>query len=270
MRIDTHVHEIDVARWPMTSEHGYRIRADEEGNAVDLLATLDAHGIDGAVVVQPSGYGTDHRALLDALERAPERLRAVGVAGPGRLAALARHPGIVGVRLNVMHDGGRPLSPERLTATLEEAAEAGLVVEIVAPAANLAALCDKLAASRAPVILDHLGMPAADRGTEAPEFAAVRELGRAPAEIYAKLSAPFRTEAGPPPWRAATACARALLAAFGPDRCLWGSDWPFINLLARPTYRNAVAWGTAVLGESADAVLSRTPRRLFRFGETAA
>ena len=40
---------------------------------------LDVLGIERAVLVQPSVYGTDNRAMLDALGMDPIRMRAVAV-----------------------------------------------------------------------------------------------------------------------------------------------------------------------------------------------
>ena len=45
------------------------------------LALLDRLGFDRGVLVQPSAYGRDNRAMLDALTRAPARLRGVAVGG---------------------------------------------------------------------------------------------------------------------------------------------------------------------------------------------
>ncbi|MBA4170377.1 MAG: amidohydrolase family protein [Chloroflexi bacterium] len=269
--IDTHVHVIDSARWPMSSNKGYRANAAERGTAEELLACMDAHGITGAVVVQPSGYGTDHRALHDALARAPERLRGIGmVEAPTDVAALARQPGIVGLRLNVTDYDGGVLPRERLERLLGAAAEAGLLVQILASAEVLAGHADALASSSAPVVLDHLGSPRSGDGVAASAFEALCGLAARNPWIYAKLSAPFRIDASGAPWPEAAAVARRLLQAFGPERCIWGSDWPFIALgdAPRPAYADLLAWVDTAVGLHLEHVMSLTPQRLF--GLTAA
>ncbi len=45
----------------------------------DYRHMLDALGVERAVLVQPSVYGTDNRAMLDALDADPARLRGVAV-----------------------------------------------------------------------------------------------------------------------------------------------------------------------------------------------
>ena len=60
----------------MTVTATYLVRPREA-----YLALLDRLGFDHGVLVQPSAYGRDNRAMLDALTRAPTRLRGVAVGG---------------------------------------------------------------------------------------------------------------------------------------------------------------------------------------------
>jgi predicted TIM-barrel fold metal-dependent hydrolase len=59
-----------------------------------------------------------------------------------------------------------------------------------------------------------------------------------------------------------------LLKAFGVEGCIWGSDWPFINVPRRPNYPDFLAPLTRWLPDPGDRtrVLSHNPRRLFGFG----
>ena len=61
---------------------------------------------------------------------------------------------------------------------------------------------------------------------------------------------------------------RVLVDHFGVRGCIWGSDWPFINVPMRPTYADVLAPLSRWLPDSADraCVLSHNPRRLFGFG----
>ena len=60
----------------------------------------------------------------------------------------------------------------------------------------------------------------------------------------------------------------ALLAAFTPRNCVWGSDWPFLRAPERIDYGPLLLLLEALLPDAADrrAVLWDTPRRLFGFG----
>src|SRR5215471_5857897 len=81
--IDCHNHIIDPVRFPFVPFGGYRPREDEEGRREDLAAVLEANGMQHALVIQPSCYGSDNRALLDALAWRPGFFKAIGVLDPG-------------------------------------------------------------------------------------------------------------------------------------------------------------------------------------------
>ena len=58
--VDCHLHIIDHGRFPFRPGLGYTPRPDETGTREALAATLDAHGVAHALLVQPSGYGFDN------------------------------------------------------------------------------------------------------------------------------------------------------------------------------------------------------------------
>src|ERR1700681_4683264 len=69
----------------------------------EYLSVLDTHGISHGVLTAPSFYGSDNSLLLDALDRAGERLRGTVIVDPNidRASLLAMgERGAVGVRLN--------------------------------------------------------------------------------------------------------------------------------------------------------------------------
>jgi predicted TIM-barrel fold metal-dependent hydrolase len=75
------------------------------------LALLDRLGFDRGVLVQPSAYGRDNRAMLDALTRAPTRLRGVAVGGAEfdtPTLKLWHAAGVRGLRANEFRRDGRP------------------------------------------------------------------------------------------------------------------------------------------------------------------
>ena len=80
--IDTHAHIIDPARFPLADGPGYKPLPHETGTSEEYCAVLDAHGVAQALLVQPSGYGYDNSALLDAMARHPGRFKAIAVIDP--------------------------------------------------------------------------------------------------------------------------------------------------------------------------------------------
>lgn len=207
----------------------------------EYLALLDANGISHGVLVQPSFLGTDNRYLLDALNRQPARLRAVVMLDPATteddLRALAGR-GVTGVRLNLV---GLPL-PD-LSAPLWQRFLARLRaldwhLELHREARDLPALLDAALPAGCRIVIDHFGRPDAQLGTADAGFTDLlrrADTGR----VWVKLSAAYRNARSarvPAAERTAAlsardaddarACAGALLRAFGPQRLLWGSDWP--------------------------------------------
>jgi predicted TIM-barrel fold metal-dependent hydrolase len=60
---------------------------------------------------------------------------------------------------------------------------------------------------------------------------------------------------------------RALLDGFGPERCLWASDWPFLRAPARQDYGPLLDLAVELMPDAAvrRVVMWETPRRLFGF-----
>ncbi len=60
------------------------------------------------------------------------------------------------------------------------------------------------------------------------EWRALLRLARHP-QVYVKTSAFFRVSKQPPPYADAAPAVRLLLDTFGAQRCMWGSDAPWVN-----------------------------------------
>ncbi|CAN7698488.1 amidohydrolase family protein [Pseudorhodoferax sp. LjRoot39] len=202
-----------------------------------LVAWHDALGIARVVVVQPSVYAADNAATLQALRvLGPERARGVAVLDATATDAdlQAMHAlGVRGVRVNLEID--RASDAAEATAQLRETAARvaplGWHVQVYANLPLLAACQSVLRALPVPVVLDHYAGAHASGGLEQPGLHAVLALvaeGRA----YVKLSAPYRLSAAAGHADMAP-IARAFIAA-GPDRMLWGSDWPHPQPGSRP------------------------------------
>ena len=87
-----------------------------------------------------------------------------------------------------------------------------------------------LRASGVRVLVDHFGVRDIAVGTRHPGFQAVLALGREGIATV-KLSSPFpRLDACWQGFDDLDPYVDELLKAFGVEGCLWGSDWPFINV----------------------------------------
>jgi predicted TIM-barrel fold metal-dependent hydrolase len=98
----------------------------------------------------------------------------------------------------------------------------------------------------------------------------VLALGREGAATV-KLSSPFRVSLQPTVYDDLDPFVDALRAAYGVERFLWGSDWPFINVPRRPVYDDVRAPLPRWVPDPQERmrVLFDNPRRLFGFGDHA-
>lgn len=266
---DCHFHVIDHRRFPFPGGRGYTPRVDESGTYDELTGCMARHGITHGLAVQPSGYGYDNAALLDALQRGGGKLKGIAVVPPGA----ARHElsrlgaaGVVGVRFNLTDFDPGGLAHEGANRLLDAVAGLGWWAEVQCAAAHVPQVAALAERTGVRLLIDHLGGFDPRRGTDQPGF---RELLRVGKEGRAalKLSGAFRRSCEPYPHADLDGFVRALIEAFTPQRCVWGSDWPFINWPTKPVYDEALALLARWIPGEQDrrAVLWDTPAALFGF-----
>lgn len=143
--------------------------------------------------------------------------------------------GACGIRLQLRNKERPDLHAPAYRTLFRRIADLGWHVQLHDDSRRLPPMIDAIEASGAPLVIDHYGRPGAD-GVDDPGFQAVVEAVRR-GRTWVKISGAFRLE-NPLQDRA---LADALLAAHGPDRLLWGSDWPFVGFESRMTYRQALS-----------------------------
>lgn len=228
--VDCHVHVFDP-RFAFVAGRSYTPGA---ATVADLQAHLAGLGVDRTVLVQPSVYGDDNRALLGALEElGPTVARGIAVIDPAAVTDQAlralRDAGVTGVRVN-LHTKGEDREQAAVAAVAQTArrvAAFDMVVQIYVDLALVAALEETIAASPVPVVLDHFAGARVEPGRpeQVPpgQAALLRLLGAG--RVWIKLSAPYRAARQAPDYPELAPLARTLVAT-NPDRLVWASDWP--------------------------------------------
>ena len=188
-------------------------------------------GVDKVVFVQPSVYGTDNGAILDAMGEIPDRARAVVALGldvsDDRLAELDSL-GVRGVRLNLADKGGMPIEFSQIGVLAARIADLGWHLEFLFRPEDLETLVPTLSAVPVPVSIAHFGYVDAAGSVDSQPFRTLLGLLKT-GRVWIKLSAPYRLGDGDlPPWDGVVPLAEALIAA-NPDRVLWATDWPHPN-----------------------------------------
>jgi 2-pyrone-4,6-dicarboxylate lactonase len=227
---DCHCHVFGpAARFPYAQPRSY---TPDDAPLEAYLALLDRLGFDRGVIVQPSAYGRDNSATLDALVREPKRLRGVAVGG-GELdaAALKRwhDNGVRGLRANEFRRDGKPFYQNGVRLSDIEPlftamADLGWHLQLWLDTRDLPDMLPALSRVPVPIVVDHMGRMEHHHGVNHPGFQALLR-GVGAGKFWAKLSGTYRLGATAPDYREAKPFHDALVGA-NPRNLVWGTDWP--------------------------------------------
>jgi predicted TIM-barrel fold metal-dependent hydrolase len=231
---DCHAHICGpAAAYPYSPERIYTPPDATIESYRHLLAVL---GVERAVLIQPSVYGTDNRAMLAALQAAGPGFRGVAVVEPtiaARDVETLHQAGIRGVRLNLVdrREGRNVVPVELVRALAERIAPFGWHIEFLVNLDEAPGFADAIAGLPVPIVLGHLGYPRAGARDwiKSPAFAGLLAL-MAGGRCWVKLTGPYRISgAADLPYEDVDAAA-AELARSAPGRLIWGSDWPHVMM----------------------------------------
>ncbi len=249
---DSQVHVFELSGpdrpWPAGSEissPGTALKPNGFGPD-ELIAEMDAIGVDRAVMVPPSAVGFQNATCLEAAAKYPERLAVMGLFNPlaeGAEAAMAswrQQPGMLGFRMSFLPGfslfavGPDDAAFELFWASCERL---GLPVMV-----NVPGQIDQISrvANRHPdltLIIDHMGTVGIRPTVEEAfgELDKVLALAALP-KIYVKLTGVPRYSKQAEPFNDLHPFMKRLYDGFGPRRLMWGSD---MTTMARP-YRESL------------------------------
>lgn len=272
MRIDAHQHFWLVERgdygW-LTPERGPIYR---DFMPADLAPLLAETGIARTILVQAAPTEAETAFLLDVARgsdvvagvvgwvdfTAPDAARAI--------EALARDPLLIGLRPMVQDiaDDDWLLRPDLASAFTAMIGHDLVFDALVLPRhlARLLVVLDRHPELR--VVVDHAAKPDIARGRLDPWRADLAAIAARP-NTWCKLSG-LVTEAGPA-WSIGglRPVVDHLLHLFGPNRLLWGSDWPVVTLAAsyRSWHDAAVTLTGALAPEDVAAIFGGSAAKLY-------
>ena len=227
---DCHCHVFGpAARFPYAEPRSY---TPDDAPLAAYLAMLDRLGFDRGVLVQPSAYGRDNAAMLDALVREPKRLRGVAVGGAELDAARLKQwhaAGVRALRANEFRRDGKAyyrngVALAEIAPLIPAMADLGWHLQLWIDTRDLPDLLPALANVPLPIVVDHMGRMDYRHGIDHPGFRALVH-GVGEGRLWAKLSGTYRLGASPPDYREAKPFHDALVAA-NPANLVWGTDWP--------------------------------------------
>ena len=214
----------------------------------DMVAAMDAVGVDGAVLVSPySMYRYDESYALQVYAGHPGRfclVKPVDPEDPGvaeTVADWARVEGAVAARIMMAYGVSRDPDHTGVSRVLRAAAGAGLPVNLLCWGILDQALALARAHPDTHLVIDHLGLRQPFEPPAPPEpFADLPALlALADCEnVVVKITGACTLSRAPYPFDDIWDPLARIFEAFGIDRCLWGTDWTrAVNLI---TYEEGV------------------------------
>jgi len=235
--VDTHAH-VYTTDMPLAPTAWHHPPAD--ATIEQYIATLDQHGVRYAVMAAASLYDDYNDYMIASTVKHKHRLRTTAIVKPTidpYVMRMMRDDGVVGVRLQWRNVKDLPdITSAEYKKFFRRVADLDWHVHINQDGIQLAAPLAVLEATGVKIVVDHFGHPQHGKGVACDGFQALIhavQRGR----TWVKLSAGYRMESP----EVAEACARELVKQCGPERLMWGSDWPFAAFENTMTYSEAIA-----------------------------
>lgn len=235
----------------------------------DLAPQLKDAGVVGTVLVQSRPSVEDTRFMLDLAEHTDFILGVVGwvdlkaADAPSVIAGLARAPKLKGLRpmLQDISDDDWITDPA-LDPAIEAMQANSLVFDALVLPRHLGSL--EIFARRYPdlsIVIDHGAKPVIAEGLYSEWRAPMQRLA-ALNNVWCKLSG-LLTEKGDQKPQAVRPYAETIFELFGPERTIWGSDWPVVDLAGG--YAGWIEQCRAIVPEADHAnVFGGNARRFYR------
>jgi L-fuconolactonase len=266
--IDPHVHV-----WKHDPKYPFAKDArvpDRDATPETLLGLMKANGVSKTVIIQVIHYKYDNRYLADVLKQYPEyfqgvcRVDPLDPAAPDHLSRLTEQ-GFRGVRISPAGNAsGDWIAGPLMPPLWKRAEELKVPMTVLAPITRMPDV-DKLAA-RYPdltIVIDHMADCPPDQPQELYKLIALKRHPK----LFVKISHAWSLSKQPYPYPDVQGQMKRLYDAFGPQRLMWGTDWPICE--THTTYektltliRDDVKFLTA---DDKRWILSRTVERVWPF-----
>ena len=246
--IDTHVHLLDPRRPQGVPWSGPAGQPPQIALPSTYRTRIAGTGIAGAIVVEASSWIEDNLWILERAQSDPLFVGVVGSLDPSKpefptyLERFSKHPlwrGIRYARVWTVENGKQVLKPG-MADGLRRLASTGQTLDMANPSFDLlrGALLAMDAAPDLKVVMDHMPSLGPMPQTQALYDSLIDELAQRP-NFFIKLSQVRHRNENALPVTAPRARLDRLMAAFGEDRVMFGTDWP--NSVGTATIPEALA-----------------------------
>ena len=269
--IDPHVHVWKKdPRYPWAPETTRP--PDKDATPEMLLELMRANGVGKTVIIQVIHYRWDNRYAADVLKQYPQYFQGVArvnpesPAAPDDLSRLVQEQGFRGVRISPGADARSdwirgPLMPP-LWSRCNSLKVPMTVLAPVTRMPDVALLIEKF--PDLTVVIDHMADSPVDRPEQLEKLIALKRYPK----VFVKVSHTWSLSKQPYPYPDSQAQVKRLYDQFGPQRLMWGTDWPLVE--AHCGYAKALAMVREEMKflneEDKSWMLSRTIERVWPFG----
>ena len=223
------------------------LQGPDEVSGDDMVAAMDAVGVDGALLVSPySMYGYDASYALEVYADHPGRFALIRPFDPesdtidDEMAEWTNTPGVVGARIMLARMDFGADHPG-LNRILDAGGRAGVPVNVMA--SGKLDVLSELARNNPDtvIVIDHVGLAQPFEPPAPPEPFADLDAVLSLADldnVVIKISGACTLSHQPFPYPDIWEPLRRIFDAYGIERCMWGTDWTrTVNLL---TYEQGV------------------------------
>lgn len=210
------------------------------GSVEVLLEEMRENLIKGALIVQPINYKFDHSYVSSVLQRYPGKFVGCCLADPTEggggareLERLVTEEGYRAVRFNpYLWPSDQKMTNTVGKAMFAKAGQLGIPVGfmcfkgLLLHIAEIEELCSEFTGTT--VLIDHLGFCKPPKNeSDFKAWKCLLNLANFP-NVFVKVSAFFRVSREQFPYKDTWPLLKELIATFGAQRLLWGSDFPFV------------------------------------------
>jgi predicted TIM-barrel fold metal-dependent hydrolase len=244
--IDAHVHVwTDDERYPIISHMTRASIQPATALPDDLLKVATPAGVDRIVLIQPGCYGFDNSYMLETIRKAPLVFRGVAVVdwhgpNPDLEMRKLKKRGVRGFRIYPDRLGGGPtFEGTGFEKMFRCAAREQMTLSLLIDPDALPILpqyCQSFPDT--PIAIDHLARIGAEGLFFDNEIQALIALAKYP-RVKIKVSAFYALGAKRPPHDDLAPFIRRVYDAFGPQRMMWGTDWPY--QIQHESYEDSIA-----------------------------
>lgn len=266
--IDSHVHV-----WKHDPRYPFAKDAhvpDRDATPETLLGLMRENGVARTVIIQVIHYKYDNSYLADVLKQYPQYFKGVcrvdplDPAAPDHLSRLTEQ-GFRGVRLSPAGNAsGDWITGPLMPPLWKRCEDLKVPMTVLAPITRMPDV-DKLAAQYPDltIVIDHMADCPPDQPRELEKLIALKRYPK----LFVKISHAWSLSKQPYPWLDVQQQIKRLYDAFGPQRLMWGTDWPICE--AHTTYARTLTFFRDDVkflnAEDKHWVLSRTVEQVWPF-----